>query len=386
MPENRIKLTETLVRNMTREDAGREYVPDSMQAGLFLRIRESGHKTYYVRKRVPGSKRRISEKIGAPFEGMTLAQARQKAAKVIYGGEERVKEQSLDDMFEVWKVDAGLPKDPKDRTQYQKDCVRYFENSIRTHFKLKPVTAIDQYEVKAWFNKQDRSKVHTVNRARSMLSKLLTIAMTKGLIRMNPVSAVKPLPEEARTRVFNQGEQYDVWAAIDSIEGKSPTSAVNALRCVMLMPMRDGEILQMRWDQFDFDQGFWYLPKSMRKGNVGQTAPLTGEFAAFIQGLPKTSEEWVFPAPKDNTKSLEYSVLRRAWEKVKPTPDSRMHDFRRTIATDAVRALRGDLVAVGQMLGHTDFRTTQKSYLHLTQDRPVAALETHQRKFMKKDD
>ncbi|UWQ57280.1 tyrosine-type recombinase/integrase [Leisingera caerulea] len=386
MAEDRVKLNETMVRNMTREDWGREYVADSAQVGLFLRVRESGHKTYVVRKRVPGSKRRISEKIGSPMEGMTLVQARKRAAEVLYGGAERVREQSLDDMYEVWKVDTNLPKDRADWTQYQKDCVRYFEKSIRPYFKLKPVTDIDQYDAQAFYNKLDHSKVHTANRTKAMLSKLLTIAVTKGLISVNPCSAVKTLPEEERTRVYHDAEQFSIWDAIDAVEGKSPISAVNALRCVMLMPMRDGEILKMRWDQFDFEQGFWYLPKSMRKGNIGQTAPLTGAFNEFMRSLPRLSDEWVFPAPKDNTKPLEYSVLRRVWLKVRPDKNSKMHDFRRTIATDSVRYLRGDLMAASQMLGHKDFRTTQKSYVHLTQERPVSALEEHQRRFLKGKD
>lgn len=381
--EDRVKLNETMVRTMTREDWGREYIPDSVQGGLCLRVRASGHKSYVARFRVPGSKRRVSETIGSPDKGMTLVQARKRTAEIMYGGKERVKEQSLADMYEVWKVDTGLPKDRKDWTQYQKDSVRYYEKSIQPHFKLRPVTDIDQYAVKDWFNKQDKTKATTANRAKAMLSKLLTIAVTKGLIPVNPCSAVKALPEEVRTRVYHDAEQFSIWDAINAAEGKSPESALNALRCCMLMPMRDGEILKMRWEQFDFEQGFWYLPKSMRKGNIAQTAPLTGAFSDFMRSLPRTSDEWVFPAPKDNTKPLEYSVLRRAWLKVRPDANSRLHDFRRTIATGAVSYLRGDLMAASQMLGHKDFRTTQKSYVHLTQERPVSALEEHQRRFLK---
>ncbi|KZY44791.1 hypothetical protein A3731_10320 [Roseovarius sp. HI0049] len=354
-----MRLTESIVRAATREKYGKSEIPDDTVPGLILRLRDSGSKKFIVRSSIDGDRKSVT--LGSPDKGMTLADARKRAMEELANGlQPRVKPQApptLTDMMEQWEKSEA----PRHGEQYRRDTRRYWKKFIQPAFGENDLRQIDRPDVREWFLNLDASET-TANRAHSAIQKLFTLAVEKRHINYNPAANMKKHVEDARTRVFTIDEVTDVLDAIHAHEADRPIAA-NALRCALMISARIGEVQKLKHAQFDFEQGVWHLPASMRKTKNEVVAPLSPHFAEFIKSRPRWSETFVFPSPKDPEKPVRYEVIRDLWHLVRPDTDAHIHDFRRTIATNALSAGM-NIIGIQKMLGHKNFATTAKSYLH----------------------
>ncbi len=367
-----MKLTETIVRAATLEKHKIPELPDSTVKGLILRLRKSGSKTYIVRASING--KRTSKTLGSPDKGMTLARARELAIKALAAGlkkeEKPTAAPTLTDMMAQWEKSEAA----RHGEQYRRDTRRYWKKFIEPAFGTTDLRSIDRPDVREWFVNLEASKT-TANRAHSTIQKLFTLAVEKRHINYNPAANIKKNVEDPRTRVFTMSEVSVVLDALHAHESSSPIAA-NAIRCALMISARIGEIQQLRRDQFDFDQGVWHLPASMRKTKNEVVMPLTGHFKEFIRTRPRWSDTYVFPAPKDPKKPIRYEVIRDLWHKVRPDENARIHDFRRTIATNALSAGM-NIIDIQRMLGHKNFSTTAKSYVQSNSDEESIMSEYH---------
>lgn len=137
-----------------------------------------------------------------------------------------------------------------------------------------------------------------------------------------------------------------------------------------------GNVLAIRWDQFDFELGVWHIP--ITKNKESQTVPLT-DLAMQILEDPheyRKSDEWVFPS---DGASGHVVALKKAWAKFLERTewaDLRMHDLRRTHGS--YMAMNNQLLQIiGKVLGHKSPTATQ-IYSRLAFDPLKHAMEAAQ--------
>ena len=375
----KVKLTESVVRAATLQKYDRDELPDDKVPGLILRLRESGSKTYIVRASVNGVRR--SKTLGNPDKGMTLADARQRAREELGNGLRRDEKPeaapTLTEMMATWE----RSDQPKHKKQYVSDFRRHWERHIAPTFGDLDIRKIDKTDVREWFHSLEADGVSKVsaNRIHSTIQKLFTLAIETRHINFNPAAGIKKHVEDPRKRVFTMEEIALVLEGLHVEESASPIGS-NILRCGLMISARISEILNMRHDHFDFDRMVWQVPPSMRKTKNAITAPLTPHFAAFIQSRPRWSDTYVFPAPKNPDAPARYEVVRDVWHKVRPDTDAKIHDFRRTIATSALQSGMS-IIGIQDMLGHKNFSTTAKSYLHPA-SQEVEIMTAHHERFL----
>lgn len=128
--------------------------------------------------------------------------------------------------------------------------------------------------------------------------------------------------------------------------------------------MRQGEILNLQWQDVDFARGLLMVMKS--KNGTRRTIPLNArvyELLAAKQATTGTTHAPVFMTPRGNELQVRFLV----WEFCEARdragiPDFRFHDMRHTFATRLVQ--RGvDLYKVQRLLGHKTGTMTQR-YAH----------------------
>jgi integrase len=357
-----MKLTETIVRAATLEKYGRDELPDDKVPGLILRLRKSGTKTYIVRASINGERK--SKTLGSPDKGMTLTDARERAQKELVNGLAREEKPeaapTLTDMMETWEKSDQ----PNHKKQYVSDFRRHWRKHIAPTFGDVDIRTIDKTDVREWFYSLEADGVSKVsaNRIHSTIQKLFTLAIETKHINFNPAAGLKKHVEDPRERVFTIEEINLVLDALHAEESASPIGS-NILRCGLMISARISEILNMKHAHFDFNRMVWQVPPSMRKTKNAITAPLTPHFASFIRSRPQWSDTYVFPSPKNPEAPARYEIARDVWHKVRPDTDAKIHDFRRTIATSALSAGM-NVIGIQSMLGHKNFSTTAKSYLH----------------------
>lgn len=128
--------------------------------------------------------------------------------------------------------------------------------------------------------------------------------------------------------------------------------------------MRQGEILNLQWQDVDFARGILMVMKS--KNGTRRTIPLNAtvyELLAAKQATTGASRGPVFKTPLGNELQVRYLVREFCEARDRADiPDFRFHDMRHTFATRLVQ--RGvDLYKVQRLLGHKTSLMTQR-YAH----------------------
>ena len=132
--------------------------------------------------------------------------------------------------------------------------------------------------------------------------------------------------------------------------------------------MRRGEMLNVRWDDIDFDARTLFIPHT--KNGHSRTIPLTKEAIRILEGLrDKGGSKKVFP--------LSAIAARMAWERLIERANIHnlhFHDFRHEgISRFFEKGL--SVAEVALISGHRDFRMLFR-YTHLKAEDLVAKLNT----------
>jgi len=186
----------------------------------------------------------------------------------------------------------------------------------------------------------------------------------------NPVTVVKRFKERAVERFLNPDERQALERVLADAEhipsgqtGHIGREAIWAVRLLILTGMRRDEVRDLRWEMVDWRQGTLRLPESKTgKRDIvvsDEVMELLGKIAA-AKGQPKRG---LVVCSKQGKRLWS---LCRSWKharRLAGLPDVRLHDLRHSVASDAI--MDGvPLEVVGKMLGHKNYRTTQR-YAHI---------------------
>lgn len=359
------RLTKTVVDQFT---AGKDTTLwDSLLPGFGVRLRPGNpHKVFYVQYRTHQGQRK--RKLGV-YGVLTVDEAREMARR--------------------WLSQVALGQDPATRTVAQVVTIadlarRYLQVHAQpkkkapsrrhdlTILRCHVLPTLGEHPV-AMLSKASVTTLHhaladrptMANRVLALLSVMLTLAEHWGLREggTNPARGIPRYPERPRERYLTPAELARLWHALDEAARRRGENLVGlaALRLLLLTGARVGEILNLRWEQVDWEQGRARLPESKTGAKTLFLAP---EALEVLRTLPRqVRSPWCLPGAKPGQ---HFVALPRLWYRVRAAAglhDVRLHDLRHTFAASAA-ALGVPLLTIGAMLGHRSARSTQR-YAHL---------------------
>jgi integrase len=340
--------------------------------GLGVRIFPSGRKTFVVVYRVHGRQHLIT--LGA-CGILTLHQARAKAQKtladlVIEGldplAERKAKAQSstVEELAQRYLVEHAEVKKKVKSAKMDRQILR--DHVVPKLGRLKVVDVNRQHV--GSLHHSLRETPYMANRTLALVSKMMNLAERWGLRPdgSNPCRHVEKFKEAARERYLTMEEFARLTQALAEGEesGSEGQHAIAAIRLLILTGCRLGEILQLRWEHVDFDNGRLHLPDSK---TGAKTVFLSTVAQQVLRQVPRTgSNPWVIEGRKPQTHLRD---LKGPWRRIRERadlPDLRIHDLRHSFA--AVGAGLGlSLPMIGKLLGHSQPQTTAR-YAHLAAD------------------
>ena len=351
MPSNAISgsLTEAKIRNFRPETNTRIYW-DSAIRGLGVRITPRGASSYVLQYRIAGRSRRATlaqvaavslrkarEIAGAQLlairEGDDPLQRRQdaKAAPTVSAGLDRFfNEYGPSRIADGRMIEATLAK-------YRTQAKRYLYPELGS-LKIESVTRADV-----------RKMIATVkapvarNRVLALTGRVFA-AFQEWEMRdagSNPARKITMTREHPRTRVFSASELGALGAAIGGLPCEASRAA---LRFLALTGWRVSEVLCLRWAWINFETGTADLP-STKTGPVLKQVPALA--LELLTNLPRKNQRVFHPVRYGSLRSRLVAVSRDAG-----VENAKLHDFRRTIATDA-GASGETAFAVRDLLGHS---------------------------------
>ena len=367
MAVKRKRLTDANVARLT--PAAREYtVWDTRHAGLGVRVRPSGHRSFvYMRKGEDGA-RRIT--LGSAAL-MGVEDAWRGCLAVETGERSDQTERRPGIAFADFVTGPGRACIDRCKPSTQQSMRWLLKARLLPAFGSAPLRRITHADVSRWFDEYSRTAPGGANYALNVLLRILNHAIVCGHLDTNPAHGIKRNPRPKLTRFLSREEIRRLHDTLDRYASANPSHARQAdiIRLLLLTGCRKGEIVTLRWQDMDEDT------LNLADAKVGpRRVFLNAPARAILERQPRTGSAWVFPSPLDPGRPLSphlplwYMVRREVG-----IEDVRIHDLRHTVASHAV--LQGvPLPVVSRLLGHRQPSMTLR-YAHVGDRETEAAAE-----------
>ena len=378
---------------------------DRRLTGFGLRMSSAGQISYFVEFRPGSGGRRVSKRrivIGRDEPPMFRADharsaAEQYLARVRLGGDpagDRAASRSAPTVAEV--LDDYL----KNRVARLRKASTHalYSGYARIHIQprigSRPANLLSRAEVTSLHAKIGQSHPVTANRVIVMLRAALDYAAREGLVQgssVNPAVGIDAYRERLREKYLSAeefrrlGETLELAVSEGLMWHPDPSKnlkhapapenrrimidpfAIAAIRLLVLTGARLREILNLKWEQIDFEQGMALLPES----KTGRRVLVLGEAAlSVLRAIPRTGAFVVagiqVRGPDGQLVDAPRSDLNRPWKRIRTHAklgNLRLHDLRHSFASVGASAGLG-LYVVGQLLGHRSPSTTSR-YAHI---------------------
>ncbi|CAM5202798.1 Integrase OS=Castellaniella defragrans OX=75697 GN=HNR28_002878 PE=4 SV=1 [Castellaniella denitrificans] len=260
---------------------------------LFLSVQPSGSKLWRYRYRLSGKAQVYA--IGR-YPDVTLAQARRERDRVrdliLQGihplGEQRPAshaEPSAPPSFETI-AHAWLAANPQWSPGYSRQIRRYFEKDILPAIGNEPVADLTPMDIRALIASiAERGARCAALLAQQWISQVFSHAILQGLREDNPASLLKGLVRRPTVRhhpPLGWSDIPEFCQRLDAWDGY-PDIAIG-LRLLALTFVRPSELRLARWQEFDFDNAVWIVPKERMKMRRPHMVPLSRQALAMLHG------------------------------------------------------------------------------------------------------
>ncbi len=202
-------------------------------------------------------------------------------------------------------------------------------------------------------HKGTTNKPATVNRELALFKTCYNMALKNGKTHTNPAKSIQKLKgEEQRDRVLSEEE----WEAYYQ---EAPSWYKPIALCAYLTAMREGEILNLRWDRVDRKRGFIRLKPVDTKTSEGRPIPIDPELEKALDALPRSIKKDGFVFTRNGTQIKSIKWWHSKTCKSAGIEDFWFHDFRHTCTTNWRR--KGvDYLTIMKATGHKTLSMFQR--------------------------
>lgn len=263
-----------------------------------------------------------------------------------------------------------------------KRCVTADETLLNNHllpaFGNHRMNAITRYDVVNFLQSKVAAhyKPAYCNRFLVLLGFCFNLAIKWEItgVTKNPVQGVERLKANNKIERFLGADE--AIRLLQSIRESPNPMLQYFVPLALLTGARKRELLDAKWEDFDFDRRVWRIP--MTKSGRPRHVPLTDETIGVLQTLKARLPElmaqkdlmenpWVLPNPKTGK---PFQSIFNSWYSARcraGVADLRVHDLRHSFASALVN--QGiPIYDIQKLLGHQDIKTTER-YAHLAPDR-----------------
>lgn len=348
--------------------------------GLYVQVSTSGTLTFRLDYRLHGRRETLTLGKYGPF-GLSLARAREAtidAKRAVFEGrspaqekqrdKRRIKEaKSFGEFGERWLVKAPMA----DSTRAMRRSI--FERELLPVWKNRLLTEITPDDLRAHCGKiVDRGAPATAIHVRDILKQIYGFAILHGEKVANPADDVGPasiatfVPKDrslSPTEIRVMLKQLDHVATLPTIR--------LGMRLFLLTMVRKSELQDAVWDEVDFENAVWTIPKERMKRSKAHNVYLSQQCLDIMIALKTCAgnSRYLLPSRYDADAPMSratfnrvtYAVVERAQKEGLPLEPFTVHDLRRTGST-LLNELGFNSDWIEKCLAHEDGRSSRGVY------------------------
>jgi integrase len=348
--------------------------------GLYVQVSTSGTLTFRLDYRLHGRRETLTLGKYGP-SGLSLARAREAtidAKRAVFEGrspaqekqrdKRRIKEaKSFGEFGERWLVKAPMA----DSTRAMRRSI--FERELLPVWKNRLLTEITPDDLRAHCGKiVDRGAPATAIHVRDILKQIYGFAILHGEKVANPADDVGPasiatfVPKDrslSPTEIRVMLKQLDHVATLPTIR--------LGMRLFLLTMVRKSELQDAVWDEVDFENAVWTIPKERMKRSKAHNVYLSQQCLDIMIALKTCAgnSRYLLPSRYDADAPMSratfnrvtYAVVERAQKEGLPLEPFTVHDMRRTGST-LLNELGFNSDWIEKCLAHEDGRSSRGVY------------------------
>lgn len=342
-------LTDTKLRSLKPQD---KLYKVSDRDGLYVAVTKSGVISFRYDYRFNG--RRETVTFGRySADGITLAEARAElieAKRLLNAGispaskkRDGIECKKIRTVFKDYTVNFLNDAQYADSTRAMKEAI--IEKEIYPVFGKLQLEEITTPRLRALCEKiKDRGAKATALQVREIVGSVFTYAIDRGYEISNPADAIKASSIgtfQARERAMSPKEIGILFRELENYSCY-PTLKL-AVKFVLLTLVRKSEFIHATWDEIDFKNRQWVIPKGRMKGRKEHVIYLSDQAMDILTGMKVCAmgSDYLMPGRYDIKKPLSNAALnnvidgtvKRINEKGIEFEPVTVHDLRRTAST-----------------------------------------------------
>ncbi|MBG6020975.1 tyrosine-type recombinase/integrase [Proteus mirabilis] len=342
-------LTDTKLRSLKPQD---KLYKVSDRDGLYVAVTKSGVISFRYDYRFNG--RRETVTFGRySADSITLAEARAElieAKRLLNAGispaskkRDGIESKKIGTVFKDYTVNFLRDAQYADSTRAMKEAI--IEKEIYPVFGKLQLEEITTPRLRALCEKiKDRGAKATALQVREIIGSVFTYAIDRGYEITNPADAIKASSIgtfQARERAMSPKEIGILFRELENYSCY-PTLKL-AVKFVLLTLVRKSEFIHATWDEIDFKNRQWVIPKGRMKGRKEHVIYLSDQAMDILTGMKVCAmgSNYLMPGRYDIKKPLSNAALnnvidgtvKRINEKGIEFEPVTVHDLRRTAST-----------------------------------------------------
>ncbi|MBK5072057.1 tyrosine-type recombinase/integrase [Budviciaceae bacterium CWB-B4] len=344
--------------------------------GLFLLVKTNKRKIWRFKYSRPLTKKQALKTYG-PYPEISLAEARKMRdedrvllAKKIDPQEHRKKlehdliiskENTFLKIAEQWfKI-----KKTNISADYAKDVWRSLEKDVLPRVGMMSITDIKAQDmIKVITPVSDAGKLETVRRLCQRINEIMDYAINCGHIDANPcakISRAFEAPEKNLMPSIPPQELPKLFKRLFSTNIEIQTK--NLFLWQLLTMTRPVEAAATRWEEIDFNNKLWCIPKERMKKKRDHIIPLSIQCINILNTMKSISGHslFVFPHRSNPSKSMNSQTINAAIKRAGFAGTLVAHGLR-SIASTALNEHEFNPDAIEAALSHIDKNTVRRAY------------------------
>ena len=347
-------LTSKQVQYMQPDPAKRLEIPAGPPSGLYLVIHQTGKKSWALRYRWHGRPNKLT--FTKKYPDLSLAAARAEAVAALANlergidpaaakaAEEKLEPNSVSQVGSEW-LERYVK--PRTRTHRRSEFERILTNEVMPAWNRKLISEVSRADVLRLLDSiVDRDAPVSANRTFEVLRSWFNWCVERGIVSTSPVAGIRaPSAEKSRDRVLEPGELAEVWCATEALGFPFE----QFFRMLTLTAQRRSEVANIQWKHVNIQSALWTLPAEVTKANRIHDVPLSQQTLELLENIPRFDGPFIFTTTAGKRPVSGFSKAkgylnaeivkrREAAGKLDTFMDWRLHDLRRTAATQMAKS------------------------------------------------
>lgn len=342
-------LTDTALKNLKSKDKTYK-VAD--RDGMYAQVKPTGTIVFRFDYRLHG--RRETLTLGQyGRDGITLSEARERcidARKAVKAGQSPAQEKQREkrrlstartfgEWGEQYFKDAKIAQSTKEMRRH------IYDRDIAPTWRNRLLSEVAPDDLRAVCSKvKERGAPATAIHVRDIVKQIFVFAILQGDKVLNPADSVAPssiATFEIRDRALTPSEIRIAFRLIERV-ATMPTIRLG-LKLILLTMVRKSELLEATWNEFDFENRVWSIPKERMKKSKPHNVYLSDQSIDILIALKTCAgnSRYLLPSRYDADEPMCRVVFNRVTAAIAkiardddlPLAPFTVHDLRRTAST-----------------------------------------------------